>query len=45
MKWLQLLQTCKGKCFEEIYANKFESLDQMDKFLENVIYQQWLKKT
>lgn len=34
MKLLQLLQTYKGECYEELYGNKFENLRQMNKFLE-----------
>ena len=29
---------------EELYAKKFENLDEMDTFLENIIFQNWLKK-
>lgn len=30
---IQLLQTCKRK-YEELYANAFENLSKMEKFLE-----------
>ena len=30
--------------YEEIYAKEFENLGEMDKFLENIIFQNWMKK-
>lgn len=34
---VELLQTCKGKCYGELHANKLENLGRMDKFLEDII--------
>ena len=30
--------------YEELYAKKFENLDEMDKFLENITFQNSVKK-
>ena len=30
--------------YEELYARKFDNLDEMDTFLKNIIFQNWLKK-
>ena len=31
-------------CYKELYAKKCENLDEMDKFLENIIFQNSMKK-